>query len=106
MILNYRRVKLPERNLINNQAHEILIGQREQISTLPEGLEGISPQQSGLKNTFRIWALAGGRTMMAVLSPGNDTELNTWIDVTFIPEGFHPPVVEFAEMLWDKDISR
>lgn len=33
-------------------------------------------------------------------------DLNTWIDVTFNPEGENPPVVEFAEMLWDPTKSR
>jgi hypothetical protein len=28
-------------------------------------------------------------------------DLNTWIDVTFIQEGENPPIVEFAEMLWE-----
>ena len=33
-------------------------------------------------------------------------DLNTWIDVTFKPEGENPPVVEFAEMLWNPTKNR
>ena len=33
-------------------------------------------------------------------------DLNTWIDVTFIQEGENPPVMEYAEMLWDQTKNR
>jgi 2-hydroxy-3-keto-5-methylthiopentenyl-1-phosphate phosphatase len=33
-------------------------------------------------------------------------DLNTWIEVIYTPEELPPPVMEFAEMLWDKDIGR
>jgi hypothetical protein len=28
-------------------------------------------------------------------------DLNTWIDITCMQEGENPPVLEFAEMLWN-----